>query len=134
MRDPASFKVAAAAAATAEDAGGAAGSSSKRNTNKSSSSNEHSSSSSSSSSTHLVWLFRLERFEGNFIKGRFYQNAARDLAQTLQLQRKLQDLCRDKITSILHVLQPSDSSSKALETLTKVEAEWVQEVHAALCS
>ena len=144
MRDPASFKVAAAAAATtAEYAGGAAGSSSKRNTNKSSSSNKRnskssrnkhsSSSSSSSSSTHLIWLFRVERFEGNFIKGRFYQNAARDLAQPLQLQRKLQELCSDKISSILHVLQPSEtSSSKALETLTRVEAEWLQEVQLRL--
>jgi hypothetical protein len=148
MRDPASFKVAAAAAPTAVDAGDAAGSStsssSKRHTNKSSSSNKcnskssrnkhNSSSSSSSSSTHLVWLFRVERFEGNFIKGRFYQNAARDLAQPLQLQRKLQDLCSDKIISILHVLQPSDSSSKALETLTPVEAEWLQQVQAGLCA
>ena len=144
MRDPASFKVAAAAAATtAEDAGGAAGSSCKRNTNKSSSSNKRnskssrnkhsSSSSSSSSSTHLIWLFRVERFEGNFIKGRFYQNAVRDLAQPLQLQRKLQELCSDKISSILHVLQPSEtSSSKALETLTRVEAEWLQEVQLRL--
>jgi hypothetical protein len=144
MRDPASFKVAAAAAATtAEYAGGAAGSSSKRNTNKSSSSNKrnskssrnkHSSSSSSSSSgTHLNWLFLVERFEGNFIKGRFYQNAARDLAQPLQLQRKWQELCSDKISSILHVLQPSEtSSSKALETLTRVEAEWLQEVQLRL--
>ena len=141
MRDPASFKVAAAAAATtAEYAGGAAGSSSKRNTNKSSSSNKRNSkssrnkhSSSSSSSTHLIWLFRVERFEGNFIKGRFYQNAARDLAQPLQLQRKLQELCSDKISSILHVLQPSEtSSSKALETLTRVEAEWLQEVQLRL--
>jgi hypothetical protein len=133
MRDPASFKVAAAAAATAEDAGGAAGSSSKCTTNKSSRNKHSSSSSNSSSSTHLVWLFRVEHFEGNFIKGRFYQNAARDFAQPLQLQRNSQRLCSDKISSILHVLQPTDSSSKALETLIEVEAEWLQQVQAGLC-
>jgi hypothetical protein len=119
MRDPASFQVAAAAAATAAvDARGAFGSSTNSN------------------STHLVQLFRVERFEGNHsVVCRFYQNAARDLAQPLQLQRKTQELCRNKIRSILHVLQPSDSSSssKALETLTEVEAEWLQEVQAGLC-
>jgi hypothetical protein len=130
MRDPASFQVAAAAAAaTAEDACGASGSSSS---SKSSISNKN------SNSTHLVWLFRVERFEGNSVVCRFYQNAARDLAQPLQLQRKTQELCSIKIRSILHVLQPSDSSSsssssKALETLTEVEAEWLQEVQAGLC-
>jgi hypothetical protein len=113
MRDPASFKVAAAAA---EGAGGSAGSSS------------------SSSNTHLVWLFRVDRFEGNSMFGRFYQNAARDLAQPLQLKRRSQELCSNKISSILHVLQPSDSSSEALETLTKVEAEWLLEVQAGLCA
>jgi hypothetical protein len=112
MRDPASFKVAAAAA---EGAGGSAGSS-------------------SSSNTHLVWLFRVDRFEGNSMFGRFYQNAARDLAEPLQLQRRSQELCSNKISSILHVLQPSDSSSEALETLTKVEAEWLLEVQAGLCA
>jgi hypothetical protein len=65
MQDPASFKVAAAAA---EGAGGSAGSSS---------------SNSSSSSTHLVWLFRVDRFEGNSMFGRFYQNAARDQAKNV---------------------------------------------------
>jgi hypothetical protein len=91
-------------------------------------------SSKNSNSTHLVWLFRVERFEGNnSVVCRFYQNAARDLAQPLQLQRKTQELCSNKIRSILHVLQPSDSSSKALETLTEVEAEWLQEVQAGLC-
>ncbi|WIA22682.1 hypothetical protein OEZ86_009649 [Tetradesmus obliquus] len=53
---------------------------------------------------------------------------------SFKLQRKLQDLCSDKISSILHVLQPSDSSSKALETLTPVEAEWLQQVQAGLCA
>jgi hypothetical protein len=117
MRDPASFKVAAAAA---EGAGGSAGS--------------NSSNSSNSSNTHLVWLFRVDRFEGNSMFGRVYQNAARNLAQPLQLQRRSQELCSNKISSILHVLQPSDSSSEALETLTKVEAAWMLEVQAGLCA
>ncbi|WIA23883.1 hypothetical protein OEZ85_013533 [Tetradesmus obliquus] len=52
---------------------------------------------------------------------------------SFKLQRKLQELCSDKISSILHVLQPSEtSSSKALETLTRVEAEWLQEVQLRL--
>jgi hypothetical protein len=134
MCDPASFKVAsaaAAAAAAAEDAGASGGSSSsnKRSSKSSLSSNK------SSNSTHLVWLFRVERFEGDFVFGRFYHNAARDLAQPLQLQRKTQELFSGRISSILHVLQPceSSSSSMALETLTKVEAEWLHQVQAGLC-
>jgi hypothetical protein len=127
MRDAASFKVAAAAAA-AEDAG-AAGSSNKR-------SSKRSLSNKSSNSTRLVWLFRVERFEGDLVFGRFYQNAARDLGEPLQLQRKAQELFSDRISNILHVLQPSESSSSsssmALETLTKVEAEWLQGLQAGL--
>jgi hypothetical protein len=118
LRDKASFKVtsaAAAAAAAAEEACGA------------------SSSSGSSDTQHLVWLFRVERVEDSCVHGRFYQNAARDLSQPLQLQRKLQELCSDKISSILHVLQPSESSSSA-ETLAAVEAEWLQDVQAGLCA
>jgi hypothetical protein len=128
MRDPASFMSAAAAAAEDAGAAGSSKSSSNERSGKRSLSNK------SSNSTRLVWLFRVERFEGDSVFGRFYQNAARDLAQTLQLQRKTQELFSDRISSILHVLQPSDSSSSmALETLTKVEAEWLQEVQAGLC-
>jgi hypothetical protein len=79
-------------------------------------------------------VFRVERVEDSCVYGRFYQNAARDLAQPLQLQCKLQELCSDKISSILHVLQPSESSSAALETLAAVETEWLQEVQAGLCA
>jgi hypothetical protein len=57
----------------------------------------------------------LERVEDNCVNGRFYQNAASNLAQPLQLQCKLQELCSDKISSILHVLQLSESSSAALD-------------------
>jgi hypothetical protein len=116
LRDPASFKVAAAAAEVAVGSDG-------------------SSSSSSSDTQHLVWLFRVEGVEDSCVHGRFYQNAERDLTQPLQLQRRTQELCSDKISSILHVLQPSaesSSSSRALETLTGVEAEWLLEVQAGL--
>lgn len=37
-------------------------------------------------------------------------------------------------SSRLHVLQPSDSNSKALNTLTRAKAEWLQQVQAGLCA
>jgi hypothetical protein len=79
-------------------------------------------------------MFRVERVEDSCVHGRLYQNAARDLAHPLQLQRRSQELCSDKISSILHVLQPSESSSTALETLNAAESEWLLEVQAGLCA
>jgi hypothetical protein len=110
LRDPASFKVAA---------GGALSSSS--------------SSSRRSGTQRLVWLFREEHLKGRCVHARFYENAARSLAQPLDLQRRTQQLCSDKISGVLQVLQPDDPSVGAeLETLTAVEAEWLQAVHKKL--
>jgi hypothetical protein len=105
VRDKASFKVAAAAVA-AQDAGGASGCSGN--------SGGSSSSSSSSDMQHLVWMFLGAR-GGQLRECPFLPECCKRPCAAPQLQCKLQELCSDKISSILHVLQLSESSSAALD-------------------